>query len=208
MHVGKMILGATLGLTLIGASAGAQAVSWSTSGVFTGCTSTNVIATSALCTVGTTTLRYDFNTGSTVNLTSGFPVASGNFGSFVMLGGSLSGQSFAGVTFSLYLAQTAPTAGNGTVFGTVSGNVIVQGGQLAWTPTAPIFSVGTVNYSLDVDAATQAIRINPPGAAGNPGDVQTIRGTISTVPEPSTYALMTVGLGVLAMAVRSSRRRA
>jgi hypothetical protein len=204
MKLAKQLLAAAIGLSAA-ASAQAQTVTWSTSGAFSGCGMADAGATWVSCTVGTTTLRYDFNTGSTVSLIPALPVSSGNFGSFVMSGGGLAVQSFAGVSFDMYINQIVPTPGNQAVTGSVSGNVITQGGQLFWGPIAPpSFMIDNITYSLDVDAATQSIRINPPGLRGEDGEVQTVRGTI--VPEPASFTLVFAGLAGLGFVARRRQR--
>ncbi len=80
----------------------------------------------------------------------------------------------------------------------------IQGG-LVWGPISPsVFTIGAVNYTISRDLLTGGVRIDPPGLGGVAGDAQTIRGFVSTVPEPSTYLLMASGLAVLGF---WSRRR-
>lgn len=198
------IASAVLSVALASSVTQAQVVNYTTQGSFTGCDGgvTNV-GVSISCTKGAATLVYSYETaGSVVN--SG----SGNFGSFQMFGGaSSSSTSFSGVSFKMAIAQTTPQVGGQEVSGAISGSVSYNAGQLLWGPIAPVnFFIGSVAYALDVDANTNGIRINPPGAAGVPGTSTIITGRItSTVPEPSTYALMAAGLAGMALVARRRR---
>ena len=76
-----------------------------------------------------------------------------------------------------------------------------------WTPSTNSFSVGAANYRLFVDN-TGGINIEPPRPEGLLGDMQTIRGNVSVVPEPSTYLLMASGLAGLGIMARRRRHNA
>jgi hypothetical protein len=128
-----------------------------------------------------------------------------NFGSFQTAGTTL--QSYVGNSFTMQILQTSPTAGTSSdIVGLITGSfsATAQGGSggLVWTPSTTAFAVGEVSYRLFVDN-TGGINIEPPLAGGYLSDMQTVRGNVSVVPEPSTYLLMASGLaGVMVMARR------
>lgn len=75
-----------------------------------------------------------------------------------------------------------------------------------WGPIDPTtFSIGAVNYTIARDLLSGGVRIDPPGAGGAMGDPQTIRGFVTTVPEPSTYVLMAAGLAAVGLVSRRRR---
>jgi hypothetical protein len=182
----------------------AQTVTFSTAGAFSGaCTGTT-------CAFGGFTLTFT-------------PVGSNSFlnGSLVDLGsfntqcvtctpGSL--QSFpAGVTFTLTVNQTSPSAGSGTFAGTVSGSLAFNPSfsSLIWTPAPSSLTLGlaglTGTYAIILDN-TGNFNIAPPTGDANPNEtVVKALVTTGTVPEPSTIALMATGMVGLIPVIRRRR---
>ena len=191
-------------LALLAASpARAQNLTFSTAGSFmgTGCTV-------ASCNFSGFTLGYNGQSLSTylapslVDLGAFFTQATGT---------SLPLTSIpAGVTFMLTISQTGPTAGTGSVSGTVGGSLAYNpsGSSLVFTPSSNSVNIGGATYNLVTDN-TGNINIAAPttNAGENPNStIVKANATVSTVPEPATVALM--GSGLLGLvAVGGMRRR-
>ncbi len=186
-------------------TADAQLIRFTTAGVFSGagCSAIVSMATFASCTAtGGVTLRYSFGEEQVLD---GFGNA--QFGTFTTTGGGPS--TFQNVLFALTVTQTSPTAGNTLVDADINGTVAAIQGGLIWAPVSPTtFSIGAVDYTISTDALTNGVRIDPPGQGGAISSPQTIRGFVTTVPEPSTYALMVAGLAGIAVMARGRRRSA
>jgi MYXO-CTERM domain-containing protein len=185
--------------------AAAQTVTFSTTGAFSGggCSG-------ASC-------AFD---GFTLTFT---PVGSNSFlsGSLVDLGsfntqcvactpGSL--QTFpAGVTFTLTVNQTGPSAGSGAFAGTVSGSLAFNPSfsSLVWTPSPSGFTLGsaglTGTYAIVLDN-TGNFNIAPPTTDANPNpSVVKALVTTTTTPEPGAAALMATGMLGLIPVLRRRR---
>ncbi len=71
------------------------------------------------------------------------------------------------------------------------------GSSYDWTFDAPVAVTGTIQFGFWAAGATQAGGIASPTGNGRTGDDMYAQGTISAIPEPSTYAL--IGLGGMAL---------
>ena len=215
-HVSSLLASSAL-LVLVSSTAAQAApitVDFYTTGSFSGCNAASVDTSFATCTMGTATLTYFFNGSAALPdseiLTDAVPTATVEYGSFQMSGGATF-SNFSGASFSLNFFQTGPSAGSQVLLGALSGTVQAQSGQLLWGPVTPVsWNIGQVQWTIALDPVTQTIRIDPPDAGGAPGQAAPMRGTatmVSTaVPEPATFALMTLGLGALGVGARRRRR--
>jgi hypothetical protein len=187
-------------------------INFNTSGSFSGsgCSATGIVGAVAFCeAIGGVRLTYNFGVQQVLN---GFGNA--NFGSFQTSGmltqgvpGLPSGPStFANVLFTLAVNQTLPTVGGAILSTDVTGTVQANQGGLVWGPiNNPTFNIGTTTYTISRDMLTSGVRIDPPNTGGAIGEAQTIRGFVTTVPEPSTYVLMASGLAALGLVARRRR---
>ncbi len=203
MKIANVFARAFVLLTIAGGAAQAQIVNFTTSGSFSGagCTSIGSIPGSSVwCdAAGGIRLTYTFRTTASVDLSQ--PV---QFGSFSTLGNGPS--TYTNVNFTMFVNQTLPTGGSASFSGAVTGTASANQGGLLWAPVnPPSFFIDNVQYALNRDVSTNGININPPGTGGIVGSTAIMGSVRTTVPEPSTYALMAAGLA--AMALVSHRRR-
>ncbi|GLC25499.1 hypothetical protein rosag_20120 [Roseisolibacter agri] len=159
-------------------------------------------ALSVTCTGGGFTLNYTGVNTFPGNYLSGSNVSLGTFtisgtGDVTVPGST--------VNFTLLVDNTVPSSGTGNFSGFITGQIRVgQAGlsnfsSLIWSPNPTTVADG-VTYSLILDAVTGGVNIPVNGNV----DIRA-RGVVSTIPEPSTYALL--GSGLLGLAGLARRRR-
>lgn len=192
-----LLLGGLMALSSLSALAGT--VTYSTS-------SSQLCVGAAGCGVATQTIGG--GTGVTVTFT---PVASstvlanpttfGSFGEIVVscVGGGTAcgGQSLAGLNLFINIAQTVPSAGNasisgGVITGSISGTA--SSATITWSVPNGV-NIGVINYSV----LNNPLGLVPPSVNNGTTSVQALISD-TTVPEPSTYVMMSaalVGLGLL-----------
>jgi hypothetical protein len=196
--IARAALIGTAALALGSIPAAAQDVAFSTTGAFSGaCTGTT-------CAFGGFTLSFvpvgsnGFFSGSLVDL--------GTFNSSCSLSTCPLTNFPAGVTFTLTINQTIPSAGTGNFAGTISGQLAFNPNfsSLIWTPTPNSLGIGLVNYALVVDN-TGNFNIEGPSAESNP-NASVVKAFVTVTPEPSTVALMATGMFGLIPVVRRRRK--
>lgn len=144
------------------------------------------------------TISFNPVASSTVNAA---PTTFGSFGeinvSCVGGGTACGSQSLAGLNLFINIAQTVPTAGNasiagGVITGAISGTA--SSATITWSVPNTV-SIGAINYGIQ----NNPLALVPPSVNNGVTSVQAFI-TDTTIPEPSTYVLISsslVGLGLL-----------
>lgn len=188
----RSVAAGAVALSLSAAVAGAQTFSYQTSGVFNsallaGCNGSNVCG---------------FGGGSLTFTGVNSPIL--DSGSFITLGrfdwtGSMN-QTPTDVTFTLLLAQTSPTVGDGNFAGTITGTIKLGGSNFSsiiWAPTAQALTIAPVNYKIDFTSGHDGVVIPTFGS--------TVTGIAVVTPEPGTILLL--GSGIAGLGLFGLRRR-
>jgi hypothetical protein len=136
------------------------------------------------------------------------PTTFGSFGELVVScvgGGTACGsQSLAGLNLFINIAQTAPTAGSGSIsggviVGTISG--IGSSATINWSiPNA--INIGPVSYGV----LNNPLGLVPPSVNAGVTSIQAII-TATPVPETSTWAMMIAGFGLVGSTLRARKTK-
>jgi hypothetical protein len=192
-------LSALAGLALTALTASAQQVTYSTSGAFSG-----AICSATSCSAGGFTLSFA-NAPSTSYLAPTLV----DLGQFVTTasGASQPLTAFTGASFTLTINQTAPSNGNTSFVGTISGSLAFNPStsSLVWTPTTSTGTIGFAQYRLVTDN-TGNINIQAPttGDNSNPNNTS-VKADVSVTPEPATALLLAPAIAGMGFFVRRRR---
>lgn len=149
---------------------------------------------------GGTGVTVTFNPVASSTVTAA-PTTFGSFGeinvSCVGGGTACGSQSLAGLNLFINIAQTVPSVGNGSITGgVISGSIAGTASSAVITWSVPnTITIGTISYAV----LNNPLGLVPPSVNAGVTSIQAVI-TDTTIPEPSTYMLISsslVGLGLL-----------
>ena len=194
----KLASAIVLAAITTGAAQAQTMVQYSTLYSFTG--SNYTAAASQLFGTGASSVLLTFLGQAPTTVTSPSYI---DYGTVTALGAG-SASMFNGQQIYLEIVQTLPSVGTAQVVGSISGAISMNssGAVIDWNEPSRFATIGTATYELE-KLSSGFTSINAPTSGP-----QTIRGYVSaasTVPEPSTWALM--GTGLVSLAGVAARRR-
>lgn len=149
---------------------------------------------------GSALLVFSGQPPTTVNTGTPSGFTSADLGTFSIGGVG----TFPATQFTLVVTQTLPSAGTGSVTGTLSGTLIVNGSDARLVFDQTNFVIGNVNYQLVNLTNGNTLKLDPNATGG----ITRLTADISTnpVPEPMTMILFGTGLASVAAKVRRRKR--
>jgi hypothetical protein len=207
MRIERRFLCVALALSAVlalGSSAQADLVTFVTTGVFTGGSNTTSGTATYTDAANGVLIRYIPSTNNTVTVP---PASQVSFGTFNTTGTTATTNAPVSGTFTLNIFQTAPTAGNVSFAGSVSGTLTGTSSQAFVQFNAPLSRViGTETYTIVSADGGTAGRVNFAPPSTNAG-VSTINGSVnSVIPEPSSLVLSALLAPALLALVARTRR--
>lgn len=183
MRIARQVAAVATASMMAVATVQAQTVTATTTGTFSGGSNPGSTTTTFGTGAQAVTLSYAPGGGTAV-APSNF-----NFGSILASGGNGTLQGVNG-TLTINIFQTVPSSGSSFFQGMITGSLTSDQSSAVFTPTNTTATIGGTTYTLDA-----FYRIVPPTTGSLVPGSTTIQGMVtSTVPEPSSMALLGTGL--------------